>query len=276
MNVVLNAEPAPDYTRMNDRLNTAWSSADYSLIGIRLQITGEELAETADFRPGSRILDVAAGNGNATLAFARRWCDVVSTDYIDQVLDDGRRRAAAEKLDVEFQVADAQNLPFEDDEFDGVVSTFGVMFAPDQDAAASEILRVCKPGGKIALASWTKPGFIGRLCKLTGKHVNASSRFQAPANWGQEDWIRDHFEEAASDLTITRKDFITRYPSPQFYVDYFRQHYGLLTKAFEKVGEAGRQAFEDDILAVIDDLNTATDGTMSVPSEYAEVIITKR
>ncbi|CAN0501768.1 unnamed protein product, partial [Discosporangium mesarthrocarpum] len=164
MNMHSPANRAPDYEKINAKLNASWTSADYAQIGIRLQITGESLAEAADFRPGSRVLDVAAGNGNATLAMARRWCDVVSTDYVDRFLDSGRRRAEAEGLDVTFQQADAQNLPFADESFDGVVSTFGVMFAPDQSKAASELIRVCRPGGQIALASWTPKSFIGKLC----------------------------------------------------------------------------------------------------------------
>ncbi len=264
-----------DYENINSKLNRSWTSADYSQIGIRLQIVGEMLAEAANFRPGSHVLDVAAGNGNATLAFARRWCDVLSTDYAGRFLDHGRIRANAEGLDVTFQVADAQNLPFEEESFDGVVSTFGVIFAPDQPKAAAEILRVCRPGGKIALANWTPGSFIGRLCPAIGRHMSAPSAFKAPANWGRPEFIEEHFGPCAAYIEITMKTYTFRFPSPEFYLGFFRKHYGLTKRAFEVVGADGEEALAADILGVIHDMNTATDGTMSVPSEYAEVVIVK-
>ncbi|MCP5083748.1 MAG: class I SAM-dependent methyltransferase [Alphaproteobacteria bacterium] len=275
MNMHAPADHAPDYEKINSKLNKSWTSADYSQIGIRLQITGETLAEAVDFQPGSRVLDVAAGNGNATLAFAKRWCDVLSTDYVDRFLDHGRVRARAEGLDVAFQEADVQNLPFEDGSFDGVVSTFGVMFAPDQPKAASEIARVCRSGGKIALANWTPQSFIGKLCPTIGRHMSAPSSFKAPANWGRSEFIEEHFRGVASDITVTFKTYVFRYPSPEFYLEFFRTHYGLTKRAYQVVGREGEEALSADILGVIHELNTATDGTMSVPSEYAEAIIEK-
>lgn len=228
-----------------------------------------------DFRPGSKVLDVAAGNGNATLAFAKRWCDVLSTDYVDRFLDHGRVRARAEGLDVSFQQADVQNLPFEDESFDGVVSTFGVMFAPDQPKAASEIARVCRSGGKIALANWTPQSFIGKLCPTIGRHMSAPSSFKAPANWGRPEFIEEHFRSIANAIDVTMKTYTFRYPSPEFYLEFFRTHYGLTKRAFQVVGPEGEEALSKDILGVIHDMNTATDGTMSVPSEYAQIIVTK-
>ena len=275
MTIHMPVPKAPDYERMNARLHTSWSSADYSPIGIRLQIVGEWLAERADFAAGSRLLDVAAGNGNATLALARRCCDVVSTDYVGDFLAQGRRRAQAEGLDAEFRVADAQDLPFEDGSFDGVVSTFGVMFAPDQPKSAAEILRVCKPGGKIALANWTPRSFIGRLCPTIGRHMGTSPAFKAPANWGRSEWIEQHLGPDARSIEIEMKSFTFRYHSPEHYLDFFRTYYGLTRRAFDHVGTEGEKALADDILAVIDDMNVAKDGTMSVPSEYAEVIVVK-
>ncbi len=275
MNMHTPAGPVVDYEKINSKLNKSWTSADYSQIGIRLQITGEQLAEAVDFKPGSHLLDVAAGNGNATLAFAKRWCEVLSTDYVDQFLDHGRIRAQAEGLDVTFQQADAQNLMFEDGRFDGVVSTFGVMFAPDQPKAASEIARVCRSGGKIALTNWTPQSFIGKLCPTIGRHMSAPSSFKAPANWGRPEFIEQHFGPLASAIDITMKHYTFRYPSPEFYLDFFRTHYGLTKRAFEVVGPEGEEALANDILGVIHDMNIATDGTMSVRSEYAQVIITK-
>lgn len=265
----------PDYKKWNDRLNKSWSCADYAKIGITLQITGEALAEAADFTPGSKILDVAAGNGNATLAVARRFCDVTSTDYVQPLLDKGRARIEAEGLEADFRIADAQDLPFPDNKFDGVISTFGSMFAPDQKATASELIRVCKPGGKIALASWTPPGFIGRMCKMIGSHMSAAPGFQAPANWGREEWITEHFGPFASSIDIEWKTFNFRYRSPEHYLDFFRTYYGLTRKAFEKVGPEGEKALADDVLGLCREFNTATDGTLRAVSDYAQVVIVK-
>ncbi|MEM9105064.1 MAG: class I SAM-dependent methyltransferase [Pseudomonadota bacterium] len=275
MEPVAQIHKTPDFRKWNQRLNASWSSADYSRIGVTLQIVGEELAEAADFTPDSQILDVAAGNGNATLAVARRFCHVTSTDYVQPLLDKGRARIEAEGLDADFRIADAQDLPFADNRFDGVISTFGAMFAPDQEATASELLRVCKPGGKIALACWTPPGFVGRLCKLTGEHMSASPGFRAPANWGREAWIREHFEPHAAEIRITWKHFNFRYASPEHYVEVFRTHYGLTRKAFEKVGPEGEKALHDDMCNLCREFNIANDGTLSASSEYAEVVVVK-
>lgn len=263
------------YERWNRKLNKSWSSADYAKIGITLQIVGENLAESANFSPGSAILDVAAGNGNVSLAHARRFCQVTSTDFVEAMLDKGRARAAAEDLDIQFETADAQNLPFADDQFDGVVSTFGVMFAPNQEAAASEIIRVCKPGGKIALACWTPESFVGRVCATIGRHMGASSGFKSPQNWGRGDWLRQHFDAHCSSIFMTRKQYNFRYRSPEHYLDVFRTHYGLCRKAFDYVGPQGEAALAEDILGIAEAFNVADDGTMKAPSEYVEVIMMK-
>ena len=267
--------PAPDYVKWNKRLNASWSCADYARIGVTLQITAEELVKAADFAPGTRILDVAAGNGNASLALARRFCRVTSTDYVQPLLDKGKIRAEAEELDIDFQIADAQDLPFDDGQFDGVISTFGAMFAPDQPATARELIRVCKPGGKIALANWTPPSFVGRMCKLVGEHMSAAPGFRAPANWGREEWIKAHFGEDARSIEIEWKAFDFRYHSPEHYLDFFRTYYGLCRKAFEKVGAEGEKFLADDILDLVDEFNTATDGTVTMPSSYVQVVINR-
>lgn len=275
MNTMSHTPTAPDYTAIKSKQNAAWASGDYKKIGVTLQITGEELAEAADIVPGSRVLDVAAGNGNATMAFARRWCDVTSTDYVETLLDGGRARAEAEGLDVTFQIADAEALPFADMEFDSVVSSFGVMFTPNQEQSASELVRVCRKGGKIALANWTPDGFIGTLFKALGKHVAPPAGTNSPARWGERRWIGETFEPHARVISMTVKSFYFRYPSPQHFVDFFRAFYGPVHKAFLAVGDAGEKALNDDMLATIEQFNVAEDGTMLVPSEYAEIIIIK-
>lgn len=272
MNVQNNIRP--DFTAIKNKQNAAWSSGDYAVIGTTLQIVGETLAESLDLVPGSSVLDVAAGNGNATLAFARRWHEVTSTDYVGDLLEKGRRRAEAEGHEVDFRIADAEALPFQDDSFDAVVSTFGVMFTPNQKQAASELLRVCKPGGRIGMANWTARGFVGQLFKTLGGHVAPPAGVSSPALWGDADWLGEAFADASS-VGIELRSFVFRYRDPQHFVDLFRALYGPVHKAFLALDEAGQAALEADMLALIGRFNTATDGTMCVPGEYAEVTITR-
>jgi SAM-dependent methyltransferase len=268
---------APDLLALKARQHAAWSSGDYAIVGTTLQIVGEELCEALDLRPGQKVLDVAAGNGNVTLAAARRWCDVVSTDYVVSLLERGRLRATAEGLAVEFKVADAEALPFADASFDVVVSTFGVMFTPDQHKAAAELLRVCRTGGKIGLASWTPEGFIGRLFRILGKHLPPPpSGAKSPALWGMPSHISDLFGAEASSIAAERRLFIFRYRSPGHFLEIFRNYYGPVLKAFAALDEAGRLALERELLDLIGQVNSATDGTMIVSSEYLEVVISKR
>ena len=222
----------PDFVAIKTKQNAAWGSGDYARIGTTLQIVGENLAEALDVSPDSKVLDVAAGNGNATLAFARRWCNVTSTDYVEKLLAQGRARAEAEALNITFQIADAEQLPFENDAFDAVVSTFGVMFAPNQLKSASEILRVCRPAGKIGLANWTSEGFIGQLFKALGKHVPPPAGVNSPAQWGNRAWIEEVFGAKGRSIAIHDRTFIFRYRSPDHFVNYFRSYYGPVHKAF--------------------------------------------
>jgi len=258
------------------RQHAAWSSGDYAIVGVTLEIVGEELCEALDIRPGQKVLDVAAGNGNATLAAARRWCDVVSTDYVPSLLERGQLRAKAEGLPVEFKVADAEALPFADATFDIVVSTFGVMFTPDQDKAAAELLRVCKGGGKIGLANWTPEGFIGQLFKTLGKYLPPPAGAKSPALWGTPSRITEMFGATATSIKAERRHFTFRYRSPEHFLEIFRNYYGPMLKAFAALDETNRQWLRHDLLALIGSMNAADDGTMIVPSEYLEIVITKR
>lgn len=275
MNMMTKVDAAPDYEAIKVKQNAAWASGDYGLIGVTLQLTGEQLAETMDMPVGADVLDVAAGNGNITLAMARRGANVTSTDYVDTLLAQGRSRTIAEGLSIEFQTADAENLPFEDASFDAVVSTFGVMFTPNQKQSASELARVVRSGGKIGMANWTPSGFIGQLFKTLGKHVAPPAGVQSPANWGTEDWINETFGDAAARIDVTARNYMFRYASPQAFVDFFRTYYGPVHKAFLAVGEDGQAALEADILATVDTFNVAKDGSMKVPSAYLELVITK-
>jgi len=266
----------PDLGALKLRQLGAWSSGDYAVVGTTLQIVGEQLCEAIDLRSGQKVLDVAAGNGNATLAAARRWCDVVSTDYVPSLLERGRLRAGAEGLTIEFREADAEALGFADATFDVVVSTFGVMFTPDQDKAAAELTRVCKPGGKIGLANWTPEGFIGQLFKTLGKYLPPPAGAKSPALWGTEARIKEMFGACAASIKAERRDFNFRYRSPEHFLDVFKSYYGPMLKAFAALDATNQQGLRNDLLALIGKMNRADDGTMVVPSEYLEVVITKR
>ena len=270
------AAAAPDLAAVKARQQTAWASGDYAVVGATLQIVGETLCEAMDLRAGQKVLDVAAGNGNVTLAAARRWCDVTSTDYVPALLDRGRARSAAEGWAIDFREADAEALPFKDDSFDAVVSTFGVMFTPNQDKAAAEMLRVCKRGGKIGLANWTPDGFIGQVFKAIGKHMPPPAGVKSPALWGTRARLDELFGAQASAIEAPPRDFIFRYRSAQHWIDVFRSYYGPVLKAFAALPSEGQAALLADITALIGRFNTAKDGTMVVPGEYLEVVIVKR
>jgi ubiquinone/menaquinone biosynthesis C-methylase UbiE len=270
------AAESPDLKAIKSKQHAAWSSGDYALIGTTIQIVGEQLAEALDLRAGQKVLDVAAGNGNATLAAARRWCDVTSTDYVEALLERGRKRAEADGLSVKFQKADAENLPFDDESFDVVVSTFGGMFSPDQSRTASEMLRVCRSDGRIGLANWTPDGFIGQMFKVIGKYLPPPAGVKSPALWGTREWIEKAFGAEASSIVAEPRDFVFRYRSAQHFLDVFRQYYGPMLKAFEALKEPERKALARDIVDLIGRCNRSGDRTMVVPSEYLEVVVTKR
>ena len=200
-----------DFNALKTRQQTAWASGDYAVIGTTLQIVGEQLAEACDLRCDERVLDVAAGNGNATLAAARRGCKVTSTDYVSDLLERGAERARAERLEVSFQVADAEALPFEDASFDAVVSTFGVMFSPDHARAASELARVCRPGGRIGLANWTPESMVGQMFKILGRQLPPPAGLQPPSLWGVEAHLRTLFGGQAGAIAVTPRLFNFRY-----------------------------------------------------------------
>ncbi|OLU00978.1 SAM-dependent methyltransferase [Achromobacter denitrificans] len=268
--------PQPDLAALKARQQGTWSSGDYAVVGTTLQIVGEQLCESLDVRAGQKVLDVAAGNGNASLAAARRWCDVVSTDYVPALLGRARERAAAERLKVEFQEADAEALPFPDGGFDAVVSTFGVMFTPDQDKAAAELMRVCRPGGKIGLANWTPDGFIGHVFKTIGKHLPPPAGIKSPALWGTRARIEEMFGAHASSIKTESRDFVFRYRSPEHWLEVFKTYYGPLLKAFGALEPAAQAALTGDLMAQIERFNRSGDAAMVVPSEYLEIVVTRR
>ena len=266
----------PDFAAIKTRQRAAWSSGDYAVVGTTLQIVGESLCEAVDLHAGARVLDVAAGNGNASLAAARRWAEVMSTDYVPELLARGRERATAERLPITFQEADVEALPFDDGRFDVVLSTFGVMFAPNPRRSAAEMLRVCRSGGRIGLANWTPDGFIGQLFKTIGKHVPPPAGIESPALWGTTARIDELFAAQASHIRAEPRHFVFRYRSPAHWLEVFRSWYGPVLKAFAALEPAAQARLEADLMALMGRYNRAEDGTMVAPSEYLEIVVTKR
>jgi len=269
-----NENLVPDYSAVKQSQHAVWASGDYAVIGATLQIVGEKLCEAVDLRAGSRVLDVAAGNGNATLAAARRFARVTSTDYVPELLARGKERADAERLPVSFQQADAEALPFADGSFDVALSTFGVMFAPDQERAASELARVVIPGGRIGLASWTPEGFIGKLLALVGRYAPPAPGLRSPMRWGSEESLQELF--AGSRLEIRRRDFVFRYRSPEHWLEVFESCYGPTHKVFTSLDAARRNALAGEVLDLLRSHDRGGGGSLVVPGEYLEVVATTK
>jgi SAM-dependent methyltransferase len=272
----MNAATPIDFSALKTRQQSAWASGDYAVIGTTLQLVGELLAETCDLRYDERVLDVAAGNGNATLAAARRGCRVTSTDYVPALLERAAQRARAEGLTAQFLPADAEALPFEEAAFDCVLSTFGVMFTPDQPQAAAELIRVCRPGGRIGLANWTPTGFIGRLFKILGRYVPPAPGTQSPALWGLESHLQTLFGPAAARIAVTPKVFQFRYRSAAHFIEVFRLWYGPVHKALASLAPDKAAALEGDLTALLTEMNRAGRDSLIVPSDYLEVVVTRR
>ena len=269
------AEAQPDFDAIKQKQQATWASGDFAVIGTTLQIVGENLVEAADVRSGERVLDVAAGNGNATLAAARRFAAVTSTDYVPALLEKGADRAKAEGLEVTFRVADAEALPFPDGSFDVVLSTFGAMFTPQHARPAQEMLRVVRPGGRIGLANWTPEGFIGQLFKVIGSYLPPPPGLKSPALWGTEAHLVELFGKQAADIQCARRMFNFRYRSSEHWLQIFRDYYGPTHKAFAALDPARQKALAADITALLERLNIGGSDSLIVPAEYLEVVITK-
>jgi ubiquinone/menaquinone biosynthesis C-methylase UbiE len=268
--------PAPDFEAIKSRQQATWASGDFAQIGARLQIVGESITEAVDLLSTEKVLDVAAGNGNASLAAARRFADVTSTDYVPALLEQGLRRAEADQLPITFQVADAENLPFADASFDVVLSTFGVMFAPNQERAAAEMLRVVRPGGgRIGLANWTPDGFIGRLFEVVRDFVPPPAGLRSPMAWGSKERMIELFGPHATNVRTERKTYVFRYRSAEHWIEFFRAYYGPIHKAFAVLDGDGRKEFHQALLTLLDRAETVKGGPVVIPATYLEVVVTK-
>jgi SAM-dependent methyltransferase len=268
--------PAPDFGAIKGRQRQTWASGDFHVIAARIVPVSERLCDTVDLRAGERVLDVATGSGNTAIAAARRECEVTGTDYVPALLERGRARAAAEGLSVDFEEGDAEALPVADGAFDVVLSTFGTMFAPDQEQTARELLRACRPGGRIGLVSWTPEGWIGEVFRVTGRHVPPPAGLRPPTRWGTEDGLRELLGDGVASLRATRQSFVWRFASAQQYLDLFRTYYGPTVKAFQALDEAGQRALARDLMEAVQRFNRSDDGTLLVPSEYLEAVAVKR
>lgn len=269
-------DQVPDLSAIKERQQKTWSSGNFAMIGNLMVIVGERLCEAADLHATEKVLDVATGSGNTAISAARRFCDVTGSDYVPKLIESARKRAESEGLNIDFKIGDAEDLPYPDTSFDAVLSTFGVMFAPNQEKAASELLRVCKPGGKIGLANWTPEGFVGNMFRTIGKHVPPPAGIKPPPLWGTEEHLAELFGEGVSSLQTRRRTYVIRYPSAQYFIGYFREYFGPTVKAFEALDAAGQDALARDLEEVLENWNTSGDGTIVVPGEYLEVVAVRR
>jgi SAM-dependent methyltransferase len=261
-----------DLTAVKTRQQATWASGDYARIGTTLQLVGENLCEAVDCYAGAKVLDVAAGNGNASLAAARRGADVLATDYVEHLLVQARRRAEADGLPLTTEVADAEALPYGDAAFDIVLSTFGVMFTPDPARAAAELLRVCRPGGRIGLANWTPDGFVGRMFGVVGRHVPPPAGVPSPLAWGTEERLHELFDRGGR-VRVELRRFTFRFRSADEFFDTFRTYYGPTLRAWEALDADGRASFRSAMVALADEAGRHDDGALAIPSDYLEVVV---
>lgn len=266
----------PDMSAIKERMHKIWTSGDYARIGNPIAIMGELLCETADLRSGDKVLDVATGSGNTAISAARRFCVVTGMDLAPESVEHARKRAEAEGMDINFEVGDAEDLTYPDACFDVVLSTIGVMFCPYQEEAASELLRVCNPGGKIGLASWAPDGFTGQMLKTVGKHVPPPPGIKPPSLWGTEERLQELLGEGVTSLRTTRRIYNFRYPSSDHYIGWFREYYGPTVRAFGALDAEGQDALAEDLKELCESRNVSGDGTMVVPSDYLEAVAVKR
>ncbi|MGI8486402.1 MAG: class I SAM-dependent methyltransferase [Thermomicrobiales bacterium] len=269
------SESSVDFVAIKQRQQQTWASGDFAVVATPVVIVSELLCEAVDLRAGSVVLDVACGSGPTTIAAARRFCDATGIDYVPALLERGRQRAVAEGVPIDFREGDAETLPFPDASFDVVLSTFGVMFAPDQARAAGELLRVCRPGGTIGLANWTPEGAVGEIFAITAQHMPPPPGLMPPSRWGTEDGLHTLLGEGVSELHVERRQFVSRYRSPEHWLEVLRHYFGPVLRAFATLDAAGQEAYAADLLGMLNRHNRADDGTLVLPAEYLEVVATR-
>ncbi len=269
----MDTQPQPsDLAEIKKNQRRAWASGDYAMFGATLLVISELLCEAVDLRPGQRVLDVATGSGNTALAAARRFCEVTGIDYVPALLERGRERAAAERLEITFREGDAEDIPFPDASFDVVLSTVGVMFAPDQRKAADELLRVCRPGGRIGLASWTPDSFSSAMPRVFARYVPPPPGLESPSLWGKEERVRELLGDGIEDLRTVRRSFVFRYRSVEHYLQMLQTHLGPTRESFRSLDEEGKESLTGELADLVNRFNRSGDETMVVPSDYLEVV----
>jgi SAM-dependent methyltransferase len=269
------AQATPDLAAVKQAQQKVWSEGDYGIVAHLLQLVAEELVEVVDVMPGERVLDVACGTGNVAVAAARRFAEVVGVDFVPELLQRGRQRAAAESLEIDFREGDVEALPVEDASFDVVLSTFGAMFAPDQRKAAAELLRVCRPGGRIGMANWTPEGFAGQLFMIAGKHAPPPVKLDPPVLWGTEQRLRNLFGDGISSLNLNERVCYTRFYSFDHWLEHYRTFFGPMKMAFARVGEAGEEALTSDLRALVERFDDGGDRGTKIGGSYLEVVATR-
>ena len=266
---------APDLSAMKARQQQTWASVDYGDLATTTVIMSELLCEAVDLRPGWRVLDVATGSGNTAIAAARHFCYVTGIDYVPALLERGRERATAERLPVTFREGDAEDLPFPDASFDAVLSTIGAMFAPDQEKAARELLRVCRPGGRIGMANWDPSGLTGEISRTIARHIPPPPGIRPP-KWGTEQGLRELFDDEITSLEVTRRSVIWRYRSPEHWLEFFRAHHGPIHRSFASLDGAQQESLARDLLDVVRRFNRSGDETLAAPADYLEVVAIRK
>jgi SAM-dependent methyltransferase len=263
-----------DIATIKQRQQATWASGDYATVGTRFPLTAELLCEAVDLRAGERVLDVACGSGNAAIAAARRFCEVTGVDYVPSLLARAGQRAEAEGLRVTFQEADAEALPFPDDSFDAVLSTCGAMFAPDQEQTARELLRVCRPGGRIGMVNWTPDSYVGALFRTIGRHLPSPPGLRPPVEWGSEERLRELF---GPDVTIAapRRAFLWRFPSAEHQAEFFATCYGPAHKALATLNADSAAELRREMVATVKEFDVSDDDTLILRMDYLEAVIRK-
>ena len=275
---VSRASQGNDLEAQKARQRTIWSAVDYSTYAhlTPTPLMSERLCDAVELRANDLVLDVATGSGNTAIAATRRWCRVTGIDFVPELLDRARQRAAVEGMEIEFLEGDAENLRFPDGHFDAVLSTLGVMFAPDHAKAASEMLRVVRPGGKIGVASWTPFGMLGQIFRVVAKFVPPPPTSKSPLMWGTEAWVKELFGERVSELRASFKSLIYRHTSPAHFVEWLRMYLNPLTIAYETLDAAGRERLMKETVSVVSRFNRSGDRSLLAPAHYLEVVAVKR
>jgi ubiquinone/menaquinone biosynthesis C-methylase UbiE len=270
-------EATPDLAAVKQKQQATWASGDFHVLAEKIVFIAEHLVDTADLHAGWKVLDVATGSGNAALAAARLGANVAGIDYVPALIERGRQRAATEGLEIDFLEGDAEAIPYPAASFDAVITVFGSMFAPDHPKAASELVRVTKPGGTIAIAAWTPDGFLGELFRTTAKHVPPPAGVQSPLLWGTEEHLKELFGDSVASLEVEERIFTYRFESAEEFVTFFRTWYGPTLKAFEALDDDGKKALEADLVALVERYDRLDDpNAVAIPAAYIEAVAITR